>query len=179
MSRTKRVSRKQRAANRRNAARSTGPRTPAGRQSVSLNAVKHGLAASVAILPVEDREAYEAFCRGIIAELAPAGPAELRLARTIATDFWRLDRIPAIENNMYAVGLLEAGDSPEDSDPLLHAALASARTFLDHAPKFCLLAIYEQRLHRAIHRNRLELRRLQAARPLSARQAEPELPAFQ
>ena len=50
-------------ANRRNAARSTGPRTREGKK-VRLNAVKHGLTATTVILPHEDAEAYLARAQG-------------------------------------------------------------------------------------------------------------------
>ena len=47
-------------ANLRNATRSTGPRTEAGKKKVRLNAVKHGLTATtVVVLPHEDAEAYQ------------------------------------------------------------------------------------------------------------------------
>lgn len=51
---------KQIAANRRNAKKSTGPRTPAGKSNVRLNALKHGLTAQSVVLPFEDADAYEA-----------------------------------------------------------------------------------------------------------------------
>jgi hypothetical protein len=53
--RKKRVSRKQRAANRRNAQLSTGPRTIAGRQKVSRNAIRHGLAGNTVVVPEKTR----------------------------------------------------------------------------------------------------------------------------
>jgi hypothetical protein len=42
---------KQVAANRLNAQRSTGPRTPAGKARVSFNALKHGLTGREVVLP--------------------------------------------------------------------------------------------------------------------------------
>jgi hypothetical protein len=42
---------RQTAANRENARRSTGPRTPLGKARASLNAVRHGLSARNAVLP--------------------------------------------------------------------------------------------------------------------------------
>ena len=61
-------------ANRRNAARSTGPRTEAGKKKVSLNAVKHGLTATtLVVLPHEDEEAYRHRLEAWTAELNPRG----------------------------------------------------------------------------------------------------------
>ena len=41
------------AANRRNAQRSTGPRSPEGRKAIRLNAVTHGLTAEVIVLALQ------------------------------------------------------------------------------------------------------------------------------
>ena len=51
------ASEQQRAANRANAKRSTGPKTPAGKLRSSRNALKHGLSALV-FSPNRDREAF-------------------------------------------------------------------------------------------------------------------------
>ena len=48
-------------ANRRNALRSTGPRTDAGKQVSRRNAVRHGLTAETVIGALEDAEDYNAF----------------------------------------------------------------------------------------------------------------------
>jgi hypothetical protein len=157
------VSEKRLAANRANAKRSTGPRTESGRSMVSLNAVRHGLAGRAAVLPHEDLAAHAAFCHQLIAEFAPANAIERTLAEAIANDLWRLNRAGAIENNMLAVGQLEDDPDP-DHDPAMQDALASARTYVNHADKFGLLTLYEQRINRIVQKNREELRRLQNER---------------
>jgi hypothetical protein len=48
-------------ANRRNALKSTGPRTEAGKQASRCNAVRHGLTAETVITALEDAEDYKAF----------------------------------------------------------------------------------------------------------------------
>ena len=45
-------------ANRANAQKSTGPRTPEGKATVAQNAVKHGLLARTAVLHGEDWEEH-------------------------------------------------------------------------------------------------------------------------
>jgi len=44
--------------------RSTGPRTAAGKQRSSLNALSHGLTAASQVLPSEDQATYDAHRRG-------------------------------------------------------------------------------------------------------------------
>ena len=87
---------KQIEANRRNAQHSTGPRTEAGKQRSSRNAVRHGLTAETVIGPLEDAEDYQAFeetiTAGFDAETAVERELILRLARLL----WRLRRATSI-----------------------------------------------------------------------------------
>jgi hypothetical protein len=46
-------------ANRSNALRSTSPKTPAGKTISSRNTLKHGLRARAALLPGEDKQAFQ------------------------------------------------------------------------------------------------------------------------
>ena len=50
------TSEKKTEANRRNALKSTGPRTPEGKTAVRLNALRHGLRSEEILLPGEDEE---------------------------------------------------------------------------------------------------------------------------
>ena len=56
------ISERQQDANRRNAAKSHGPKTPAGRAAVRHNALKHGFTAAEIVLPtVEEQIEFEQF----------------------------------------------------------------------------------------------------------------------
>ena len=57
--------------NRRNAQRSTGPRTRTGKTASSRNALRHGLLATEITLPDEDPAAVEAVRTQMTAEFAP------------------------------------------------------------------------------------------------------------
>lgn len=48
-------------ANRRNAQKSTGPRTPQGKAAVSQNAVKHGLLARQDVINLESQADFELY----------------------------------------------------------------------------------------------------------------------
>jgi hypothetical protein len=93
-------------ANRRNSRHSTGPRTPAGKQRSSQNALRHGLTAACAVLPSEDRAAYDAHRRGFFDEYQPATSTETQLVIEVADTSWRLNRIPTLE-----AALLDRADS--------------------------------------------------------------------
>ena len=68
-------------ANRANAARSTGPRTEAGKAATRLNALRHGLAAASHYEPGADQE-IEALAHAIVG--AERGSELLALARRVA-----------------------------------------------------------------------------------------------
>jgi len=93
----KRVTDKQLAANRRNAQRSTGPRTPEGKAAVRYNALKHGILAK-AIIPealeaYESREDFDGLLATLHDEFAPANALEELLVEQIASCYWRLARL--------------------------------------------------------------------------------------
>jgi hypothetical protein len=82
----------QTSANRTNAQKSTGPRTPEGKAVAARNAVKHGLLAREVVLQGEDLGEFELCRQELLEELAPAGPLEWRLAERIVGLSWRLRR---------------------------------------------------------------------------------------
>lgn len=61
-------------ANRRNALRSTGPRTETGRAVASRNALKHGLTADHVVLFDEHQEEFERFYAELLVAFKPNGP---------------------------------------------------------------------------------------------------------
>jgi hypothetical protein len=91
------ASEKQLAANRANATRSTGPRTPEGKASSSMNAVTHGLTAQTAVLRGEDRGQLEALSESLMRELAPRGVVQRLVAERIVSLTWKLRRVARAE----------------------------------------------------------------------------------
>jgi hypothetical protein len=94
------LSEKQLLANRKNALRSTGPRTAAGKAIASQNAVRHGLRAEQAVIGGEDAAEFDRFRHIMLEDLAPAGALEAMLADRIITGFWKLKRAGRIEAEM-------------------------------------------------------------------------------
>jgi hypothetical protein len=90
------------AINRANSQHSAGPRTAAGKQRSSLNALRHGLTAASPVLPSEDSAAYEDHRRGFLDEYKPATPTESQLVQELVDTSWRLNRIPLLEADVLA-----------------------------------------------------------------------------
>jgi len=95
------------AANRRNAERSTGPRSPEGKARSAANAIVHGLTAARMVLPGEDAAAFTQFVEEGIAELEPVGAMEMTVAHEIISYSWRLRRVPWIETGVIRRGMAE------------------------------------------------------------------------
>ncbi len=161
------VSEKQLEANRRNAQKSTGPRTIEGKSNSSRNNLRHGLTGQISLLPTEDREAHDTFCNELIDSFNPETPMERQLANSIAEDSWRLNRARAIEDNMFALGHQHERREAQ-------IALADAETFQTQAAAFDRLTIYEQRINRNLQRNMKLLRDLQTERKAEHNQALEE-----
>src|SRR4051812_34889855 len=85
---------KQIEANRRNAQRSTGPKTDEGKSRSALNALKHGLCAETFVLPNEDPDAFQARLDEWVNSDPGAAddPARRALLKRAAVADWRLDR---------------------------------------------------------------------------------------
>jgi hypothetical protein len=79
-------------ANRANAQKSTGPKTEAGKQQSSKNALTHGLAALEAVVFPGEEEAYQALLDGAVEEHKPTTPTERALVYSIVHAAWTLHR---------------------------------------------------------------------------------------
>ena len=159
------------AANRRNAMRSTGPRSEAGKARVAQNGLKHGLCSARVLLPDEDPAELEALVEDLKACFRPATEMELALLRQYAAATWRLGRIPALEAGMLEAGWPE-GEAPDDLHP---DAWGMGRAFIASGKEIARLSLHESRLSRERERARKELEALQAARREREREAEAEL----
>jgi hypothetical protein len=93
-------------ANRRNAQRSTGPITPEGKARSSKNALRHGVYATLPVIPgLEWNEDWETHQNGILKSLAPEGTLEEALTERVALCLWRLTRVHRYETAITCVGL--------------------------------------------------------------------------
>lgn len=115
------VSDKQLAANRRNALKSTGPKTPRGKAVVSRNALKFGVLAEAVVVRgqavKESAHEYEQLCREFHESLAPVGVLEEMLTGQIAATAWRLRRARRAESGEIALSVDEGLKIRSQSNP--------------------------------------------------------------
>jgi hypothetical protein len=153
---------KQTAANRLNAQKSTGPRTPEGRAAVRLNGVKHGLTAETIVLKGESQADFTNLLDSLETEHDPASPTEEALVVQLAMATWRLRRLYHAEAGFYAFKLKDTADNRKDLK-------------LDDAEHMGLIADWnnktldmfnrqEGRLERSFYRALHELQRLRKER---------------
>ena len=141
------ATKKQTAANRRNAKRSTGPKTPGGKAASSMNALRHGLRARTVVLPGESREEFDRIHGALEDQYRPQNPRERHLVDQAAIAQWKLARAEAFEAASYE----------EEPSAKAHAAILDRMTQVT------------SRLERAYFKAYKELERIQAAR-----QKQPE-----
>src|SRR5947209_15171805 len=79
-------------ANRGNAQKSTGPKTPEGKAKSRLNGLVHGLRARTLVLPGEDEQEYNRRGEDLARELRPQSALEATLVETLAASSWRVER---------------------------------------------------------------------------------------
>ena len=90
------------AANRRNALKSMGPRTPAGKERSRRNALRHAILARETLISAgegrEDRATFERLRERFWADLAPQNIVEEVLVERAFTAYWRLARVLRAES---------------------------------------------------------------------------------
>jgi hypothetical protein len=134
---------KQIEANRRNALKSTGPKTAAGKALVRLNPLRHGLRARDVILPDEDPEAFHQLCDDLEAEWQPRTRTEQFYLEQMAVSQWKLTRVDWGEADLFGGNI-----TLEKTFQILHRLWQT-----------------QNRLERSYARAQRELERLQSSRP--------------
>ena len=152
------------AINRANAAKSTGPKTAAGKQRSSLNAIRHGFTGQTVVLPSEDMQAYLAFSARFVKELKPKGILEEQFTQTIADTSWRLNRLRADQANLFALSYHDQSETHTIDDPVLHTALTNATAREETSYTLSRLSLYEQRLTKILLSAQTTLNKMQAER---------------
>lgn len=146
-------------ANRRNALKSTGPRTPEGKAKASLNAVRHALTAQRVTSMDESPEAFEAVRQQLYDEWRPASVLEIALVDQIAELVWRRRRVGSVESSMLES---KAAFASRASGNVM--AEMFLREFCKTNSAILRLQVYQMRIDSALHRAVAQLRQLQRDR---------------
>jgi len=179
--------------NRRNAQKSTGPRTPEGKAAVSQNAVKHGLTAAHDVIFTESQADFELHRERMLDELNPVGAMESMLAERIVSLSWRLKRVIHIQNQaINAMNVdnksnplaklaqsmfFKGADRPEGELNISESDMSLGRLAIkDFSNTRVLerLLMYERRMEHSIYKTILELQRLHIMRKLDPLKAGDE-----
>ena len=104
--------------NRRNALKSTGPRSPEGKQRSKFNAVKHGMSAATPVLPGEVPDAFRDRLDAWAEALDPDNVVEQFLVEQAATTSWKIERAHRVETARLAALLrsVPAGQARRELD---------------------------------------------------------------
>jgi len=144
------------AANRRNAHKSTGPRTQAGLDVARKNALRHGMAARQVVVAFDETvKDFTRFYEEMRAAFAPADAVEEQLVERIILCHWRLRRTSRAEVGVFNV---------RSRDYLLNDRLRHAGIGFDRPEKLLALSRYETALQRSLDRAQASLERRQARR---------------
>ena len=174
-------------ANRCNAQKSTGPRTPEGKAAVAQNAVKHGLLARQAVIAGEDPGEYEFYRDQMVGELGPVGLVESMLAERVVSLSWRLRRAERLQNEAFdALYLKETAGPIAKLTRSLHPKpaecgrseddLALGRVVLhgfSNDRVLDRLMMYERRIELSLYKAMAELRQQRLLRELDGPAQEP------
>jgi hypothetical protein len=150
--------------NKANAQHSTGPKTEAGKQRSSLNALRHGLTGQIIVLPSDDLEAYQQHIQHFVAEYRPKGATENQLVQSLADAAWRQNRVCALENNLLTLGVIHQPTPLENVTDHVNTALAIAASLDSQTRALANLSIHGQRLARQFEKTLALLGELQTKR---------------
>ncbi|MBV8897083.1 MAG: hypothetical protein JO051_11270 [Acidobacteriaceae bacterium] len=166
------ISPAQLAANRANAKLSTGPRTPAGLNKSSQNAVKSALTGRTVLLPTDDVEEYAAFLAEFQADLRPVGQRESELVQIIVDCHWRLRRIQELEYALYTHGQRQFEAAFADEPEPDRRSMIILQTHLTYQKDLRNLHIQEARIDRKRAKAIAEFDLLQSERNVSESAAD-------
>jgi hypothetical protein len=117
--------------------KSTGPRTPQGKERSKFNARKHGLFSKAVLLQDESRAEYDALLNGLMEDFHSQGKLETVPVETLAVLMWRKRRLLQVEmakiSNRIAKGLADGEYARDGSERPLHITIhfAEPHTSLD------------------------------------------------
>jgi hypothetical protein len=145
---------KQIAANRKNALRSTGPKSALGKTISSRNSTKNGFYSTAVVLPEEDRSEFIALARRLASAYAPRTVLEHEQVKIIVETTWQLRRVNVVDSELFQLYSFCDGENRG-----LGTAFAQDAT---QGNAFSKLVRYSSYLMKKLHSAKKELANLQA-----------------
>jgi len=158
-------------ANRRNAQRSTGPKTAVGKARVARNAVKHELCAARVCLPEECKATFNLHAAEIEEELEPRTIFQRILCTQIINLSWQMHKLPEAQAKLFGMerrkAMAEGEDPGTDEEPAIPPCEVLARRFSDEPTRngFLLFERYERGMQNRLTRLLNQYERLKKVRP--------------
>lgn len=149
-------------ANRRNARKSTGPRSPEGKAASRFNALKTGIQARSQVIPGEDSAELEQLAADYHLQFQPASPVERFLVDALIAADWQLRRYRTIEARLW-----EQATAPDSS--------SLGQAFDRHLPAFTRLNRRLEAVERSYYRALQQLQHLQSQRDEDTEPEEEEV----
>jgi hypothetical protein len=142
-----------------------------------FNGFKHPFTGRATVMTEDDRKEHVFAIREFVREIDPRGYLEIQLTRTLALDHWRINRLKAVEENLYTFESFATAARTDNPHPQVHHAMSQALAFASQAKVFNTLSLCEQRLNRVILNNLKLLMKLQAQRRKQESKSRPHAPA--
>lgn len=139
-------------------------------ERVAPSAVETGLTGRTVLLHSNDAEAYRRHILAYQTEYNPVGLRECELVQSLADTQWRLNRIPALESGIYALGHTEF-------EGVVEAEQIELQTYLRYEKSLRNLQLQESRLLRRYQKEMAELRTFQKERENRTLETGPEASA--
>jgi hypothetical protein len=148
-----------------NGAKSRGPKTAAGKEISSQNALQHGFTSqSVIVLACESQSQFDELLNQFMEIHKPANAAEIDLVEEMVACRWRIRRMWGIETTLMDAEILNQ-ESQSGGGAGNRVYMAQAFKFLsDDSRSLVLAARYQSRLHRTFNQAYATLRELQQMR---------------
>jgi hypothetical protein len=160
--------------NRANSQNSTGPKTPAGKQRSSLNALRHGLTSQIVVMPTEDLLIYQQHHKCFTDEYHPEGATEAHLVQALSDTAWRLNRVAALEANLLTLAASNQPNPFADAPAQVQDAMAIVASLESQSKALANLSLHRRNrlrlsLRQEFSRNLAANLRLIVNRPIPAR----------
>jgi hypothetical protein len=124
-----------------------------------MNAYKHGFTGQTLMVQADEKEAYDRLTAALESELQPATEQERQLVQKIVDGHTRLNRLAAVESNVFNLSLLDWTEN--NRTPV---AIAQGCAWIYQGESLVRLSRYETRIARELLQFTKELERLQSIR---------------